>query len=52
VSNTIAYYDTELFTAVKKFYSAGPKSVKFFHLLVEKNRISILIGINLKLLKN
>jgi hypothetical protein len=34
VANTLAYYATEIFTAVKKFYSKGPwTSVNVFPIL-------------------
>jgi hypothetical protein len=30
MTTTLAYYDTELITAVKRFYSTGPGSCKDF----------------------
>ncbi len=30
MTTTLAYYDTELITAVKRFYSTGPGKLKIF----------------------
>jgi hypothetical protein len=33
VANTVAYYDTTTITAIKKFYSTGPRRDKLLNVL-------------------
>jgi hypothetical protein len=41
VANTLAYYDTAIITAVKKFYSTGPQSDIFLNVNAISKRFKI-----------